>query len=80
MTTIGQMTLDELRRFVEAAIEDRWAKMFGRFEVDEPDLLPDEEPDSRTWDEVRQDIERDRWTPPPGAKSSLTLLREDRER
>jgi hypothetical protein len=28
---------------------------------------------------VQQDVEHDRWTPPPGAKSSLELLREDRE-
>ncbi|MCC6973766.1 MAG: hypothetical protein IT322_07140, partial [Anaerolineae bacterium] len=44
--------------------------------------IPDEsdEDDGLTWDEVRASVERHRWTPPPGAKTSLELLREDRER
>jgi len=30
--------------------------------------------------EVVKSIEENRWTPPPGAKSSLEMLREDRDR
>ncbi len=34
--------------------------------------------DSRTVQEILDSIDRHMWTPPPGAKSSLELLREDR--
>ncbi len=37
-------------------------------------------PDPRTLEEVFESIDRNMWTPPPGAKSSLELLREDRDR
>jgi ABC-type sulfate transport system substrate-binding protein len=36
--------------------------------------------DGRTLKEVLESIERNRWTPPPGAPTSLQLLREDRDR
>ena len=79
MATIEKMTLEELRRLIDARIDERLTSMLGRFELEEDELFADDEPDTRTWEQVKQDIERDRWTPPPGAKSSLELLREDRE-
>jgi hypothetical protein len=75
MTTIEKMTLEELRRLIDERIDDRLTRLLGEFEIsDEPD-----EDDDLTWDEIRAAVERHRWTPPPGAKSSLELLREDRD-
>ena len=79
MSTIANMTLEDLKKFVEETIDARLTYLLGRFELEEDELFADEEPDTRSWEQVKQDIERDRWTPPPGAKSSLELLREDRE-
>ncbi len=79
MTSIQDMSLDDLKKFVEQTVDERLTALLGRFEIDEETLFPDAEPDTRTWAQVKQDIERDRWTPPPGAKSSLELLREDRD-
>jgi hypothetical protein len=79
MATIDKMTIEQLRRLIDERIDERLTGLLGRFEIDEEELFADEEPDTRTWEQVKQDIERDRWTPPPGAKSSLELLREDRE-
>jgi len=82
-TSIGDMTADELKRLIEdtvsSAVDERLERLLGRFEISEEALFADDEPDLRTWEEVRRDIERNRWTPPPGAKSSLELLREDRD-
>ncbi len=73
--TIAQMTFDELKKFVEDTIDERLTRLLGAFEIpDEPD-----ESDSLSWDEVRAAVERHRWTPPSGAKSSLEFLREDRD-
>ncbi|MEJ5312203.1 MAG: hypothetical protein WHX52_20760 [Anaerolineae bacterium] len=75
MTTIQNMTLDDLKRFVERTVDERLARLLGEFEI------ADELAEGRelTWDEVRAAVERHRWTPPSGAKSSLDLLREDRD-
>ncbi len=35
--------------------------------------------DNRSIEEVLDSIDRNMWTPPPGTKSSLELLREDRD-
>ncbi len=79
MATVEKMTLEELSRLIDQRIDERLTGLLGKFEVDEGEFFPDEEPDNRTWEQVKQDIERDRWTPPPGAKSSLELLREGRD-
>jgi hypothetical protein len=79
MATIEKMTIEQLRRLIDERIDERLTGLLGKFEIDEEELFAEEEPDTRTWEQVKQDIERDRWTPPPGAKSSLELLREDRE-
>ncbi len=80
MATIGKMTIEQLQRLVDERIDERLARLLGKFDLDEDSLFPDEQPDVRTWEQVKQDIEQDRWTPPSGAKSSLELLREDRDR
>lgn len=75
MATIANMTLDDLKKFVEETLDERLTRLLGRFEIpDEPDA-----DDGLTWDEVRALVEEHRWTPPPDAKSSLEFLREDRE-
>lgn len=79
MATIEKMTIEQLQRLIDQRIDERLTGRLGKFEIGEEELFSDEEPDNRTWEQVKQDIEQDRWTPPPGAKSSLDLLREDRE-
>lgn len=79
MATIQNMTLEELQHLIDERIDERLTHLLGKFEIGEDELFTDDEPDTRTWEQVKQDIERDRWTPPPGAKSSLELLREDRD-
>ena len=79
MATIQNMTLEQLQHLIDERIDERLTRLLGKFEIGEDELFTDDEPDMRTWEQVKQDIERDRWTPPPGAKSSLELLREDRD-
>lgn len=79
MATIENMTLEELQRLIDRRIDERLAGLLGRFDLDENAFGDDETPDIRTWEQVKQDIVRDRWTPPPGTRSSLDLLREDRD-
>lgn len=74
MVTIANMTPEELKRFVEETVDERLTRFLGRFEFPE---TPD---DTLTWEEIRAAVERYRWTPPPGAKSSLEFLREDRDK
>jgi hypothetical protein len=83
MATIANMTVEELKQLiadaVESAIDVRLTRLLGEFEIDEAELFSDQELDTRTWQEVKQDIERHRWTPPPGTPSVTELLREDRD-
>lgn len=75
MSTIANMILEDLKKFVEETLDERLTRLLGRFEIpDEPD-----DDDGLTWGEVRALAEEHRWTPPLGAKSSLEFLREDRE-
>lgn len=80
MATIQNMTLEDLRQLIDERVAAHLAATLNRFALEEDAPGADEPPDTRTWEQVKADIERDRWTPPPGAKPSLTLLREDRER
>jgi hypothetical protein len=75
MATIANMTMDELKQFVEATIDERLTRMLGAFELPDTDAADE----NLTWDEIREMVERHRWTPPPGAKTALEMLREDRD-
>jgi hypothetical protein len=75
MATIANMTMEELKKFVEDTIDERLTQLLGTFEIPEE---PDQD-DNLTWDEIRASVERHRWTPPPGAKSSRDFLRESRD-
>lgn len=77
INTVGEMTRDELKQLIAQMLNERLAVLHDRFEY--PDLEDDPSNDDLTWDEVRALVEEHRWTPPPGAKSSLELLREDRD-
>jgi hypothetical protein len=72
------MTLDELKLLIDQRIQDRLDTLFGEFEIGEISLSA-EERDQRALQEVFESIDRHLWSPPPGAKSSLDLLREDRD-
>ncbi|KAB2902380.1 MAG: hypothetical protein F9K27_17075 [Anaerolineae bacterium] len=63
------MTMEELKQLIEEIVDQRLAA-----------LLEQDETDTRTMEEIFASIERNRWTPPPGTKSSQELLREDRDR
>ena len=75
MVTIADMTMDELRKIIDEAIDERLTRLLGTFEVAETT-----DDGTLSWDEIRTAVERYRWTPPPGAKSSLELLLDDRDR
>jgi hypothetical protein len=67
MTILGEMTLEDLKRLIAEVVAETLAQK-DNIEVD-----------IRTWEEVKQDIERHRWTPPPGTPSVTDMLREDRD-
>ena len=78
--TIANMTLEELKRLICDLMEERRLEfLFGEVDMDEADLGLDDEPDTRTLEEVFDSIERDRWTPPPGTPSPSQMIREDRD-
>ena len=82
-TTIAKMTLEELKKLiadaVDEAIDRRLTRLLGAFEIEEESLFGEEAPDARSVEEILDSIDSNMWTPPPGAKSSLELLREDRD-
>jgi hypothetical protein len=64
---VGDMTLDELNKLIEAAVDRRIIQVNVKRN------------DKRTMAEVNASIRRNRIVPPPGAKSARQLLREDRD-
>ena len=63
---VGDMTIDELKALIGEVVEQRLKGL--------------ETPKSeRSREEVLASIKRNRWTPPPGSRSTLELLREDRD-
>ena len=75
MNCVSTLAVEDLKKFIEETLDERLTQLLGTFEISD-DL---DEADSLAWDEIRASVEQHRWTPPPGAKSSLDLLREDRE-
>ncbi len=69
--SVSDMNIGDLRAFVESIIEERLgtSRAFSyRQQGDRP------------VEEVLQSMRDNLWTPPPGSKSSLEILREDRDR
>jgi hypothetical protein len=65
---VADMTMGELRVMIRQEIDERLRIR---------ELLRPR--DERTVAEINDSIRRHRWTPPPGARSNLELLREDRD-
>ncbi len=74
MTTIATMTLDDLKQFVQETVDERLTNMLGKLDVNETSM-----DENLTWEEIRSLANTYRWTPPANAKTSLELLREDRD-
>jgi hypothetical protein len=68
---ISDMSMDDLRAFVESIIEEHMRL---------PRPLSYRQQGNRPVREVLESIHANLWTPPAGAKSSLEMLREDRDR
>ncbi len=69
MTTqrIGELTFEELRLLIAQEVREQlrvWPRPY----------------DPRTPQEILESLERNMWTPPPGAPSVVEMLREDRDR
>lgn len=64
---VKDMTINELKALIASVIDERLHNK-------------EQSGEKRSLQEIFDSIERYRWTPPPGAKSSLELLREDRDR
>lgn len=79
MDTIGEMTHSELQRLIDERVKACIAEVLDRFDVSESKYVAEGELDCRAWEQVKYGIEQDRWIPPLGAKSSLQLLRENRD-
>lgn len=80
MDTISTMTYEQLLRLIDSRIDARLKLLLGDFDLPEFEMENDfEAEDTRSLHEILESLDRNRWTPPPGAKSSLELLREDRD-
>jgi hypothetical protein len=78
MSALSEMTREELETLINRMIDRRLQVLFGDFDFDvEPD--PDDQADDRTLEELFASIDADMWTPPPGAMTSLEILRRDRD-
>lgn len=83
MTTIANMTLEELQKLIDERVDQRLRLIMPEIDTDEDNPFWEDEPDeedTRTWEEVKADIKRKRWTPPPGTPSLVELIREDKDR
>jgi hypothetical protein len=77
------VTLETVRALIDARIDERMAALRHLYHIDESgtaQFLFPEQHDTRTLAQLFETIEQRRWTPPPGAKSSVELIREDRDR
>lgn len=65
---VDSLTMEELKVIVAQIVDERLEQV----QIVRPTR-------KRSTKEVLESIERNRWTPPPGAPTSLELLREDRD-
>ncbi|MDZ4771293.1 MAG: hypothetical protein SGJ24_19390 [Chloroflexota bacterium] len=81
--TVAELSVDEFKDIVKEtvtqAVDGGMQKWFDEHEGSEDRRFLKGRP-RRTWEQLKADIELDRWTPPPGSPSNLELLREDRDR
>ncbi|GAA6619165.1 hypothetical protein [Scytonema sp. NUACC26] len=64
---VKDMTVDELKALIASVVDERLRSQ-------------EQSGEKRSLQEIFDSIDRHMWTPPPGAKTSLELLREDRDR
>ncbi|GAB4516380.1 MAG: hypothetical protein OHK0046_21680 [Anaerolineae bacterium] len=64
---VSDLTMDELNQLIDSAVDRRLQNL----------LKPH---DSRSQAELLKELDQLRFNPPEGAKSSLELLREDRDK
>ncbi|MCU0498556.1 MAG: hypothetical protein MUF87_14490 [Anaerolineae bacterium] len=74
-----QITREELKAMITEIVDEQLRKIHQTTQQHSHNIL-NIPPDTRTQEEVRESIRRNRWTPPPGSRSTLALLREDRDR
>lgn len=67
MQRLAEMTIEDLRALILQILQEQQQQYTWTRPM-------------RSIDEILDSIDRYMWTPPPGAKSSLELLREDRSR
>jgi hypothetical protein len=77
---VADLTLEQLEAMIETIVVRKIGEVRKVGEVSHIRRIPGYQPDSRSYEEILASIDRNMWTPPPGAKSSLELLREDRDR
>lgn len=83
MTTLD-ITLEQLKTLIAEAVKEEVQNQMQIYAMQveqNPKVrrLPKRKVDNRTLEEVMESIERNRWTPPPGSKSSHEMIREDRD-
>lgn len=77
--TIGQMTRDELTRFVDERVQIRYITSRYGAEIIDGRLFFSYPSDGRTLEDVFASIDANMWTPPPGAPTTQELLRQERD-
>ncbi len=67
---VADMTLEELKATIAQVVDERMRQ----------GVKSERPKKKRSLQEIMDSIDRNMWTPPPGAPSTLELLREDRDR
>lgn len=75
--TVAEMTVDELKRLINATIDER-GQEFSPDEFQEG-WESGEDTDTRSLEEVLRSMKEHRWTPPPGTPTPSEMIREDRD-
>jgi len=65
---VGDMTVEELRSMIYQIVDERGLRVLPRRST------------GRSIKEIIESIDGHRITPPPGSKSNMELIREDRDR
>ncbi|MFB2893335.1 hypothetical protein ACE1CI_10520 [Aerosakkonemataceae cyanobacterium BLCC-F50] len=66
---VSDLTIEEFKALMTEIIDERLRQWR------QPQTVVDKEALKKTF----ESIDRHRWTPPPGAKSTLEMIREDRD-
>ncbi len=76
---IDDMTRDELKAFVNELLREQVEFLEDDFDIKDEDFGPEEEPDTRSLEEVFRSMDENMWTPPLGSPSPAEMIREDRD-